>query len=57
MYSPCQILGDVNAQIFETTHTLHCSLIDVEGGVGLLLSVAEVNYQLLGFADIQLVCL
>lgn len=52
MYSPRQILRDANAQIF--AHPLHCSPIDVEGGVGPLLAPSEDHHQLLGIADIQL---
>lgn len=47
MYRLCQILRDVPTQILKATHPLHCCLIEVKGGVGLLLPPNEVYYQVL----------
>ncbi len=45
--SPCQVLGDVYTEVLEATHPLHRGPTDHKRSVGPLLSLPEVQDQLL----------
>ncbi len=51
--SPSQLLGDVYTEVLEAAHPLHRGPTDHKRGVGPLLSLPEVLYQLFSFAHIQ----
>ncbi len=53
MQRPGQVLGDVDAKIFETVHPLHQGPIDFKVVVVPFLLIPKVHYQLLSFADFQ----
>ncbi len=51
--SPCQVLGDVYTEVLEAAHPLHRGPTDHKRGVGLLLSLPEVDNQLFSLAHVQ----